>query len=51
MRKVSQVPTFRVNKDDTDRSFKIQRSSFKYIQKQVFVDAKNTRQIKVCLNY
>ena len=39
-RKVSHDPTFGVYQDDTDGSFKIRRSSFKYNNKHVFVDAK-----------
>jgi len=37
-REVSQDPTFGVYQDDTDGSFKIGRSSFKYNNKNVFVD-------------
>jgi hypothetical protein len=39
-RKVSRDPTFGVYQDDTDGSFKIGRSSFKYSNKHVFVDGK-----------
>ena len=39
-RKVSHNPTFGVFQDDTDGSFKIGRSSFKYNDKRVFVDGK-----------
>jgi len=38
-RKVSHYPTFGVYQDDTDGSFKIGRSGFKY-NKHVFVDRK-----------
>ena len=37
-RKVSHDPTFGVYQDDTDGSFKIGRSIFKYNNKHVFVD-------------
>ena len=40
-RKISHDPTFGVYQDDTDVSFKIGRSSFKYKVKHVFVDRKN----------
>ena len=39
-RNVSHDPTFGVYQDDTDGSFKIGRSSFKYNNKHVFVDGK-----------
>jgi hypothetical protein len=39
-RKVTHDPTFGIYQDDTDGSFKIGRSSFKYNNKHVFVDAK-----------
>jgi hypothetical protein len=39
-RKLSHDPTFGVYRDDTDGSFKIGRSSFKYNSKNVFVDGK-----------
>ena len=39
-RNVSHDPTFGVYQDDTDGSFKIGRSSFKYSNKHVFVDGK-----------
>lgn len=39
-RKSSHDPTFGVYQDDTDGSFKIGRSSFKYNDKHVFVDGK-----------
>jgi len=39
-RKVSHDPTFGVYQDDTNGSFKIGRSSFKYNNKHVFVDGK-----------
>ena len=39
-RKESNDPTFGVYQDDTDGSFKIGRSSFKYNNKHVFVDGK-----------
>jgi len=38
--KVSHDPTFGVYQDDTDGSFKIGRSSFKYNDKHVFVDGR-----------
>jgi len=38
--KVSHDPTFGVYQDDTDGSFKIGSSSFKYNNKHVFVDGK-----------
>ena len=40
-RKGSNNPTFGVYEDDKDSSFKIGRSSSKYNNKHVFVDAKN----------
>jgi hypothetical protein len=40
-RKVSHDPTFRVYENDTDGSFKIWRSSFKYNDKHVFVGGKS----------
>jgi hypothetical protein len=39
-RKVSHDPTFCVYQDDTNGSFKIGQSSFKYNNKHVFVDGK-----------
>jgi len=39
-RNVSRDPTFSVYQDDTDGSFKIGRSSFKYNNKDVSVDGK-----------
>jgi len=46
-RKVSHDPTFGVYQDDTDGSFRIGRSSFKYNDKHVFVDkAESTRQLR-----
>jgi hypothetical protein len=39
-RKLSHDPTFGVYRDDTDGSFKIGRSRFKYNNKYVFVDGK-----------
>ena len=39
-RKLSHDPTFGVYQDDTDCSFKIGRSSFKYNDKNVFVDGR-----------
>jgi hypothetical protein len=39
-RKVSRDPTFGVYQDDTDVSFEIGRSSYKYNNKHVFVDGK-----------
>ena len=39
-RKVSHDPTFGVYQDDTNGSFNIGRSSFKYYNKHVFVDGK-----------
>ena len=50
-RKVSHEPTFGVYQDDTDGSFKIGRSSFKYYNKHMFVDGKGTRQRKAFGNY
>ena len=38
--KLSHDPTFAVDQDDTDCSFKTRRSSFKYNNKQEFVDGK-----------
>jgi hypothetical protein len=49
-REVPHDPTFGVHKDDTDGSFKIGPSSFKYNHKHVFADGKYTRQIKDCGN-
>ena len=40
-RNVSQDPTFGVYQDDTDGSFKIGRSNFKYNDKHDFADGKN----------
>jgi len=42
-RKVSHDPTFGVYQDDTDGSFKIGRSSFKYYYKHVFVDGRKCK--------
>ena len=39
-RKVSHDPTFGVHQDDTDGSFKIGRSSFKYNDKHLFVNGR-----------
>jgi len=39
-RRLSHDPTFGVYQDDTDGSFKIGCSSFKYNDKQVFVDGR-----------
>jgi len=39
-RRLSHDPTFGVYQDETDGSFKIGRSSFKYKDKHVFVDGK-----------
>ena len=50
-RKVSHNPTFGVYQDDTEGSFKIERASFKYNYKHVFVDGKSTRQRKAIGNY
>jgi len=44
-RKVSHDPTFAGYQDDTDASFKIVRSNFKYNDKHMFVDGKSTRQL------
>ena len=40
-RKLSYYPTFGAYQDDTDSSFKIGRSGFKYDDKNVFVDFRN----------
>ena len=39
-RKVSHDPMFGVYQDDTDGSFKIGRSSFKYYDKHIFVEGR-----------
>jgi len=45
--KVSHDPTFGVYQNDTDGSFKIGRSKFKYNDKDVFIDG---RKYKDCGN-
>ena len=45
-RKVSHDPTFGVYEVDTDGSFKIGRSSFKYNDKHLFVDGRNYKAIQ-----
>jgi hypothetical protein len=40
-RKLSHDPTIGVYEDETDGSFKIGRSSFKYTDKHVFVEGRN----------
>ena len=42
-RKVSQNPTFGVYQNDTDCSYKTERSRLKYNDKHVFVDGKSYR--------
>ena len=50
-RKLSHDPTFGVYQSDSDSSFKIGRSSFKYNDKHVFIDGKNTKQHRASGNY
>ena len=45
--KVSHDHTFGVYQNDTDGSFKIGRSSFKFNNKLVFVDGKSTRSVGI----
>jgi len=49
-RKLSHNPTFGVYQDDTDSSFKIGRSSFKYNDKNVFVDGRKYKEHKASGN-
>jgi len=46
-RKLSHDPSFGVYQNETDGSFKIGSSSFKYTDKQVFVDGKSWKQHSV----
>ena len=50
-RKVLHDLTFGVYQDDTDGSFKIGRSCFKYNNKHVFVDGKRYKATKGLRNY